>query len=46
MVRPSRHSVAALISAFLLSLVTIIPAAANNTAQTLPYCPDLDEHRI
>ena len=37
MVRPSRHSVAALISAFLLSLFTIIPASANNTAQPLPF---------
>ena len=36
MVRPNRHSVPALISAFLLSLFTIIPAAANNTAQSLP----------
>ena len=32
-----RYTVPALISAFLLSLVTIIPASANNTAQTLPF---------
>jgi predicted extracellular nuclease len=36
MVRPNRHSVAALVSAFLLSLFTIIPASANNVAQPLP----------
>ena len=37
MVRHYRHTVPALIAVFLLSLVTIIPASANNTAQTLPY---------
>ena len=37
MVRRHRHTVPALIAVFLLSLVTIIPASANNTAQALPY---------
>src|SRR5262245_44393635 len=37
MVRPSRHSVVALVSALLLSLFTIIPAEANSTAQPLPF---------
>ena len=37
MVRRHRHTVPALIAAFLLSLVTIVPAAANNTAQALPF---------
>ena len=37
MVRRHRHTVPALIAAFLLGLVTIVPAAANNTAQTLPF---------
>jgi len=40
MVRPNRHSVAALVSAFLLSLFTIIPASANSTAQALPFSQD------
>ena len=37
MVRHHRLTVPALIAAFLLSLVTIIPASANNTAQALPF---------
>ena len=40
MVRRHRHAVPALIAAFLLGLVTIVPAAANNTAQTLPFTQD------
>ena len=47
MVRPSRHSVAALVSAFLLSLFSIIPASANNTAQMLPFSQNwTDESQI
>jgi predicted extracellular nuclease len=47
MVCPNRHSVAALVSAFLLSLFTIIPAAANSTAQALPFSQDwTDESQI
>ena len=37
MVRHHRLTVPALIAAFLLGLITIVPAAANNTAQTLPF---------
>ena len=37
MVRPHRRTVPALIAALLLSLFTIIPTAANNVAQTLPF---------
>ena len=40
MVRRYRYTVQALITAFLLSLATIVPAAANNTAQTLPFSQD------
>ena len=40
MVRRHRHTVPALIAAFLLGLVTIVPAAANNTAQPLPFTQD------
>ena len=40
MVRRHRHAVPALIAAFLLGLVTIVPAAANDTAQTLPFSQD------
>ena len=37
MVRHHRLTVPALIAAFLLGLITIVPATANNTAQTLPF---------
>ena len=37
MVRRHRHTVPALIAVFLLSLVTIIPASANNEVQPLPF---------
>ncbi|HSH34156.1 MAG TPA: hypothetical protein VLB31_11075 [Actinomycetota bacterium] len=40
MVRRHRHAVPALIAGFLLGLVAIVPAAANNTAQTLPFAQD------
>ena len=40
MVRRYRHAVRALGAAFLLGLVTIVPAAANNTAQSLPFVQD------
>ena len=40
MVRRHRHTVPALIAAFLLGLVAIVPAAANSTAQTLPFTQD------
>ena len=40
MVRRHRHTVPALIAAFLLGLVAIVPAAANDTAQTLPFAQD------
>ena len=44
MVRRHRHMVPALIAAFLLGLVTIVPAAANNTAQPLPFSHDAFAH--
>ena len=40
MVRPHRRTVPALIAALLLSLFTIIPASADNVAQTLPFAQD------
>ena len=40
MVRHHRHTVPALIAVFLLGLVTVIPAAANNEVQSLPFTQD------
>ena len=37
MVRPHRLSVAALIAVFVLGVFAAVPAAANSTAQPLPY---------
>jgi len=37
MVRPNRHSAAALIAVFLLGAFAATPAAANSTAQPLPF---------
>ena len=44
--RPSRHSVGALVCALVLSLFTIIPAAANNAAQTLPYAQNWSQTNL
>ena len=40
MIRQHRHTVPALVAAFLLSLVTVVPATADNTAQTVPFSQD------
>ena len=40
MVRPHRLSAAALIAVFLLGVFAVIPAAANSTAQPLPFTQD------
>ena len=40
MVRRHRYTVPALIAVFVLSVVAIVPVAANNTAQTLPFAQD------
>jgi predicted extracellular nuclease len=40
MVRPHRRTVPALIAALLLSLLTILPASADNAAQELPFSQD------
>ena len=40
MVRRHRHAVPALIAVFVLSVVAIVPVAANNTAQALPFAQD------